>query len=171
MKDYYILKSDKRISDAIQIKGTNKVINIDYVKTNRLQFIEPDPVMFYIEDKGIYPDFIEEPLPLISNRFWTVLNEMKVKSIFFKPVCLTDVNKMTSHLYWLIVPDKINCLSKNSEFYKNGTLKTLKIDREKAGYYKVFKVNGILEDYIIVDEDVVNALEIDYRCIFTKVFK
>jgi hypothetical protein len=57
MKDYYILKSDKRISDAIRIKGTNKVINIDYVKTNRLQFIEPDPVMFYIEDKGIYPDF------------------------------------------------------------------------------------------------------------------
>ena len=52
------------------------------MKTNRLQFIEPDPVMFYIEDKGIYPDFIEEPLPLISNRFWTVLNEMKVKSIF-----------------------------------------------------------------------------------------
>ena len=69
-------------------------------------------------------------------------------------------------LYWLILPDKISCLSKNSEFYKNGTLKTLKIDREKAGYYKVFKVNGILEDYIIVDEDVVNALEIDYRCIF-----
>lgn len=170
MADYYILKSDKRLSDAIEIKGAHKVIDRDHIKTNSLQFIDPNPIMFHIEDKGIYPDFIEEPLPLISNKIWTIFDQLKLKNIFFKPVCLADVKKMTSHLYWLIIPDKIDCLSGSTEFNMDGSVKKLRIDREKVGYYKVFKVKGIWEDFIILDDDIVNTVGINiYGCAFLKI--
>jgi hypothetical protein len=170
MADYYILKNDKRLSDAIDIKGAHRVINIDHIKTNSLQFIDSNPIMFHIEDKGLYPDFIEQPLPLISNKFKTVFDKMKLKNIFFKPVFLTDVKKMDSHLYWLIIPEKINCLSNATEFNNNGSLKTLRINKEKVGYYKVFKVNSILEDLIILHEDIVKVADTDiYGCMFSKI--
>lgn len=170
MSDYYILKSDQRLSNAIEIKGANNAVNIDYIKTNQLQFIDSNPVMFHIEDNGLHPDFIETPLPLISNEFWIVFEELKLKNIFFKPVCLADIEKMTALIYWLIIPDKIDCLSNATEFNRDGSLKTLVINKEKVGFYKIFKVNGILEDFIIVDGDIVDAIDTNtYGCTFTKI--
>jgi len=170
MADFYILKSDKRLSDAIEIKGAHKVINKEHIKTNSLQFLDSKPVMFHIEDKGVYPDFIEEPLPLVSNKVKTLFDEMNLKNIFYRIVCLVDLKKMTSQLYWLTIPDKINCLSDTSEFNRDGSIKTLRIEKEKVGYYKVFKINGILEDLIIVDEDIANIAAANfYGCIFSKI--
>ncbi len=170
MSEYYILKGDERLANAIEIKGAKNVASIDYVKTNSLQFLNSKPVMLHIEDNGLWPDFIEKPLPLISNNLWTVFEQLKLKNIFFKPVCFADIKKMTSFIYWLIIPDKIDCLSSDTEFNRDGSLKTLKINKEKVGLYKIFKVNGILEDLIIIDEDIADAIDSNmYGCCFTKI--
>ena len=56
MADYYILKNDKRLSDAIDIKGAHRVINIDHIKTNSLQFIDSNPTLAFVL-MGIYAVF------------------------------------------------------------------------------------------------------------------
>jgi hypothetical protein len=59
MSEYYILKGDERLANAIEIKGAKIIASIDYVKTNSLQFLNSKPVMLHIEDNGLWPDFIE----------------------------------------------------------------------------------------------------------------
>ena len=42
--------------------------------------------------------------------------------------------------------------------YTDGSSKKLVIDSSKVGCYKIFKVKGIVEDFIILDEDIVALL-------------
>lgn len=160
MKKYYILENDKNLINIIEPKGITKSINPDYVKENKIQFINPDLEMFYIEHKSsnIYPDYIKKHLPFISDKLYCIFSGLNIKNIFYKPVVFSDVKKMRMDLYWLIIPRKINCLSDKTEFNVDGSVKKLVIDSSKIGCYKVFKVKDINEDFIIVDEDIVASL-------------
>ncbi|KNY26561.1 hypothetical protein [Pseudobacteroides cellulosolvens] len=160
MKKYYILQSDKNLTNVIEPKGITKSINPDYVKENKIQFINPEPEQFYIEPKSssIYPDYIKKPLPFISDKLYRIFFGLNINSIFYKPVVFADVKKMKQDLYWLIIPRKINCLSDKTEFNVDGSVNKMVIDSSKVGCYKVFKVKGIAEDFIILDEDIVALL-------------
>lgn len=170
MADYFILGSDKRLSNLVEIKGINKVIDANYIKTNQIQFLDSNPIMLYIEGTSIYPDFIESTIPLISNELWTIFNGMNLKNVFYKPICLADVKKMSQVIYWIIIPPKIDCLSDESEFNRDGSIKTLKIEKEKIGNYKIFKIHGVQEDLIVIHKDIVNAMATNTcGCSFTKI--
>ena len=153
------MKADK-IDNVVEAKDVTKSIRLEYVRENGIQYLDTQPVQFYIKEKpnNIYPDFIEKPIPLISNKVKELFDELNIKSIFYKSVILADIKRMEQTLYWLVVPRKIDCMYDETIFNRDNSIQRLKIDSEKVGYYKVFKVNGIIEDYIIVDESVVNIL-------------
>jgi hypothetical protein len=167
MAEYFILECNKTLSNIVRIKNINKDIPVDYTKNNYTQFINASPVMYYVEAGVVFTDFIENPVHLISNGLWAIFDELQLSGVFYKPVLLANTQKMSQNLYWLIVPRKIDCLSRESEFNKDGTLKTLKIDKEKIGLNKIFKIEGITEELIILHQDIVNAIIMDvYGCVF-----
>lgn len=106
-----------------------KSINIFDVKYGKLQYIDRGPIQFYVKEKGnnIYVDFIENPFHLVSEKLRLKIIKLQ-ETIFFKVIVLADVKKMQQELYWLTIPETIECLSEKSEFNKMGELRKLVID-------------------------------------------
>ena len=158
--DYYIMCQDDTISDFAEPVGISAVIYKDAVKKGQIQFFDKLPEQFYIKQKSSiqYIDYLDKPVHLVSDAFKQLLEFSFRKTIFFKPIVLADKKMMRQDLYWMIVPEIIDCLSKESEFNKDGTLKKLVIDINKTGCSTFFKIEGIMEDYIILREDVAEKI-------------
>lgn len=153
--EYFYLTQDKNVSNIVEPQEMTKAINKEYVKNGKFQYMDKEPMQFYVKDKSdnVYPDYIQNPFHLVSDGFKQELDRLQ-KYIFFKPIVLADIKRMKQVLYWLVIPEIIDCLS----FDKIGSVKKLVIDEKRVGYLKVFKVKGLDEDYIIVDSDVREAL-------------
>lgn len=157
--EYFIISQDIAIPDPVQPVGILKVIDRDLIKPENIQKMDELAVQFEIKEnsRAVYVDFIESPVPLVSDRLKEILSRYEER-IFFKPVLLADIRNTRQDVYWLLVPDSIECLSDKSEFNKNGTIKNLVLDERKVRFRKVFKVKGILENLIIIRLDVAESL-------------
>ncbi|TYQ16970.1 UNVERIFIED_CONTAM: hypothetical protein Cloal_3560 [Acetivibrio alkalicellulosi] len=146
--EYYLIYQDNRIENFAEPMGVSKIINMDDL-----------PVQFYIKDKSEneYIDFIEKPVTLISEKLKQIF-EIYQKGIFYKPVVLADKKRMRQDLYWLMLPQKRECLSLQTEFNKNDTIKRIVIDEKKAGNYSIFSIDGIIENFIVVNLDVAESV-------------
>ncbi len=157
--DFFIISQDSTIPDQVEPSGILKVISRDKIKEENIHKMDELAVQFEIKEKSsaVYPDFIENPVPLVSDKLKEILGKYEEK-IFFKPVLLADIKRSRQDVYWLMVPDGIDCLSPESEFNKNGTIKRMVIDEKKIRYRKVFKVKGILESLIVVRLDAAESI-------------
>lgn len=157
--NFFIISQDSRISNYAEPIGVFNAIDVDAVQRADIDAFDDMPVQLSIKEKeeNEYLDFIEKPVPMISEKMKQVF-EIYQKDIFFKPVVLTDIKKMKQALYWITIPPKVKCLSGKSEFNKDGSLRKLVIDSKKASFYRVFKIDGILEDFIIVNTDMAEGI-------------
>ena len=157
--EYFIISQDIAIPDQVLPVGILKVIDRESIKPENIRKMDELAVQFEIKEnnKAVYVDFIENPVPLVSDRLKDILSKYEER-IFFKPVLLADIKNTRQDVYWLLVPDSIECLSDKSEFNKNGTVKNLVLDENKVRFRKVFKVKGILENLIIIRLDVAESL-------------
>lgn len=161
--DYYRLLQDERYTDYEAPAGIGKIV--DRRTLNSLegrQQLENIVLQFYTEGGNEYIDFIQRPVPLISDSLKTILSKYQ-KGIFYKLAVLADTQKMVQSLYWLFVPETVACMSEESEWNKNETLKKIVLDRSRVGPYKIFKIADPLEDYLIVDLDVAESI-LKYKC-------
>lgn len=157
--NFFVILQDGRISNCVEPIKVFSTIDVDAVKRSDIEAFDNMPVQLSIKEKeeNEYIDFIEKPVPIISDKMKQVF-EMYQKDIFFKPLVLTDINKMKQDLYWLTIPQKVKCLSEKSEFKRDGSLHRLVIDSKKASPYRVFKIDGILEDFIIINTDTAESI-------------
>lgn len=157
--EYFVISQDKRIENVVEPIGILKEINKEILNKEGIKHMDDMPVQFDIKEKSSseYIDFIEKPVLLVSDNLKKILNKYD-KKIFFKPVVLCDRKEEKQDLYWLMVLDSIDCLSPKSEFNKNGTIKRLIIDEKKIGNFKIFKVNEVMEDLVIIRLDVAESL-------------
>ncbi|HEX2954961.1 MAG TPA: DUF1629 domain-containing protein [Bacillota bacterium] len=148
--EYFILEQDQRVADAVL--PTN--VEIPRRAFKRLEAEEQDDlaIQYYVKDNPqiAYIDFIERPVPLVTDAVKQIMEKYDPK-LFLKPVVLADPKRMRQELYWLVLPKMLDCLSKKSEFNKNGTLKRLVIDEEKVGGTMIFRIHGTLEEQIIIN--------------------
>ncbi|MCX7746064.1 MAG: serine protease [Clostridia bacterium] len=156
--DYYILSQDARILDFPEPLGISNSLGRNSVKNADALEIGT-PVVAKIKERAEieYIDFIERPVPLVSDHLKEVI-EMYQGDTLFKPVVLTDAKRMRQDLYWLTVPTRRECLSSESVFHKDRTLKKLVINKAKIAFFHVFMVEGVLEDLIIIDQDVAESI-------------
>ncbi|HEY9061892.1 MAG TPA: hypothetical protein VIO64_15505 [Pseudobacteroides sp.] len=157
--DYYIISQDERFINFAEPSGLSKVVDKDLVKSRDLEALNTDPVMVYIKEKdeSEFIDIIEKPVLLISDKIKQVF-ERYGKDEFYKPVILGVPKHMETSLYHLVVPKKVECLSKSSEFNPDGTIKRLVLDRSKLNCQHIFSVSGVRENFIIVNLDVVESI-------------
>ena len=158
MKEYYYLEQDPKLAGVVRLKGLTAIAPPEHLRHQQLQFIDPNPGFCLVESGQVYPDFIPQPVPLISDRLWQKLQLLKVKQLFSKAICLLDQQRLTQRLYWLIIPRQIDCLDAKPEFNHDGSLKRLKLDQAKIGWAKLFKVEGLREELILLEQDLVSLL-------------
>jgi hypothetical protein len=157
--EYFILGQDKRITNAVKPIGVSELVAKTGFTTRNWGALDDLPTQVNIAQKDYqeYVDFIANPLPLISDKLKQLFQKFD-PDIFFKPVLLADQKQIRQNLYWLMVPQNCDCLSSDSEFHKNLTIKRLIIDSKKASGKWIFKIAGIMEAYIFVNLGVAESM-------------
>ncbi|MEB2280715.1 serine protease [Lysinibacillus xylanilyticus] len=157
--NYFILSQDERISNAVEPVGLSKIIKKELLTVERMEELEELDRQFPVLDKSEndYIDFIEKPIALLADPVKQLVEKYEPR-LPFKPVVLVDMPKLKQTLYWLSIPPKVACLSAQTEFHLDGTLKKLVIDETLAGPYTFFQIEGIKEDYIIVNIELAESI-------------
>lgn len=157
--NYFILSQDERISNAIEPVGIAQVIKKELLTLDRMEELEGLERQFPVLEKNdmLYIDFIEKPIALFSDAVKQLV-EKYVPNMLFKAVVLTDMPKSMQTLYWLVIPPKVPCLSSQSQFHLDGTLKKLIIDEAMAAPYSCFQIEGIKENYIVINIELAESI-------------
>ncbi len=154
---YFIMQQDKRIVDAVYPVN----INIPRQSFKKVKAEDQDnmAIQCYVRNNPQirYIDFLEHPVPLVSDRVKQLMEKYE-EGLFFKPVVLADPKQMRQDLYWVIIPNMVECLSSRSEFHKTGTIKHLIIDSKKVGGIHIFRIAESIEDQILVSLKVAESL-------------
>lgn len=150
--NYFIIKQDHRISNCVEPIGITQVIKKEMLTEEGMKELENYDLQFQVLEKSTnnFLDFIEKPIPLISDTLKRIMNKYEPQ-MSFVPVVLVELSELRQELYWLIIPPTIDCLSEKTEFFPDGTVKQLVIKEDLAEPYTIFKVNGIKEDYLIIN--------------------
>ncbi|KGR87811.1 hypothetical protein [Lysinibacillus boronitolerans] len=163
--NYFILSQDERITNAVKPVGIAQVIKKELLTIERMEELEELERQFPVLEKGemVYTDLIEKPIMLISDAVKQLV-EKYVPNMPFKAVVLTDMPKLMQTLYWLVIPPRVRCLSTQTEFHLDGTLKKLVIDEQLAAPYSFFQIEGIKEQFIVVNIELAESiLRRDFR--------
>lgn len=150
--NYFILKQDFRIPNCVEPIGITQVIQKEMLTQERMKELENYDLQFQVLEKSTnqFLDIIEKPIPLLSDLLKRLINKYEPQ-MSFVPVVLVELSKLKQQLYWLMIPPVIDCLSEKTEFHLDGTVKQLVIKEDVAEAYTIFKVNGIKEDYFIIN--------------------
>lgn len=157
--NYFILSQDERISNAVEPIGIAQVIKKELLTVERMEELEELERQFPVlaKSENDYIDFIEKPIALLADPVKQLVEKYEPR-LPFKPVVLADIPKLKQTLYWLVIPPKVACLSPQTEFHLDGTLKKLVIDEALAAPYTFFKIEGIKEDFIIVNIELAESI-------------
>lgn len=146
--DYFVISQDLRISNRVEPVGLTSLLRQNCRETEE----DDDLIQVYVKthQDSEYVDFIERPVPLVSDPLRKVLMRFE-KRAQFTPIVLADLQRQVQTLYWMINPPKLQCLAVGTEFNKNGTIKRVVIDSEKVRGYRLFQIVGIMENLIVIN--------------------
>lgn len=149
---YFWLKQSKRVRYPLLMQG----IDLNYYKLNptkeEFDKIPELLVTYYDYHKQLeILDILDKPTMFISPRLRTVL-EMYDENITYKGVQMfpTDEKVTERPLYWTFFPKVVDCVHESCEKNPNGSIKEMILDRRKVGKYDIMRVDGLLENRIIV---------------------
>lgn len=158
--EYFMISQKQNIPNSIEL---NLKTDNDY---ERRQIVEKqyadkvnDVSIVYTKDKkmSFYADVIDTPTFLISEKVKEVFINYD-DSIIIKCVILSGESSDTKKVYWMPLMDTIDCMSSETEFYKNGDLKKLVLDKTKIEDKKIFRVANLKEYPVIINLDIAESL-------------
>ncbi|QOS97240.1 serine protease [Brevibacterium sp. JNUCC-42] len=149
---YFILSQDNRLLDAVEPAGLTSLLTKEMLTEEKVHVLDELVLQVPIQQKEYvtYVDYIQRPIPLLSDR----LKQLVVKYVpkmMCKAVVLADREQMRQDLYWVFVPPSLACLSDQTEFYQDGTVKRLILDLDKIGRRTFFRIDGIREEHLVVN--------------------
>ncbi|MFA4136153.1 MULTISPECIES: imm11 family protein [unclassified Brevibacillus] len=150
MRDYYQLMDDSRIAQKVKPQGLRK--------EDGFEQLPPISILDVAEHSfNEYTDWLEKPVPMMSQQMKSIIEKYNPR-IQWKCVHLIDKRSGSQNVYWVMQIPTLDCLSQDSEFYLNGTVKRLVLDHEKVKAHHFFAIEGILEPYIVVSLDAAESL-------------
>ncbi len=154
---YLTLEEDKRIRNRIKFQDIQTDTHfqlgkdmLDEIKKSVSLFMEGD-------ESSFYPDYFQAPVFLVSDRMKEVL-EMYEPTLVFRTVILNNVALKTQNVYYLVVPDEVDCLSEESEFYPNGWEKHVVVDEEKLEGRRVFQIKGLRNQKLYIKLEIAESI-------------
>lgn len=155
--EYYIMGLDKRIQNKFILQKFPGRGSVEY-DTSYADKVREHTLLHTIEsDKSSYPDVLEEPLYMVSQKVREVI-ELYDETAIYKKVSMVNMPRKKRSEYNVLLVDRIDCLHEDAEFYPDKSIKNLVLDRKKIGDRVIFKVKGIGPAYMIVSLDIVESL-------------
>lgn len=155
--EYYIMGLDRRIQNKFILQKFPDRGSVEY-DTSHADKVREHTILHTIEsDKSSYPDVLEEPLYMVSQKVREVI-ELYDETAIYKKVSMVNMPRKKRSEYNVLLVDRIECLHEDAEFYPDKSIKNLVLDRKKIGDRVIFKVKGIGPAYMIVSLDIVESL-------------
>ncbi|MGC5327306.1 serine protease [Brevibacillus sp. SYSU BS000544] len=153
--NYFMLTQDLRNPDAVEPVGVSQLLDQERQDRHSAEEIVQIPV----RKKGNqdFIDFIQCPQPLLSDRLKQTMIKFEPR-IKLRPLTLIDQSGGRQKTYWHMTPPKVNCLSERTEFHKDGSLKRLLIEEEKAARHRILQIDGIREPIVLVNLELAESL-------------
>ncbi|MFI3172755.1 MAG: hypothetical protein R3Y58_10405 [Eubacteriales bacterium] len=155
---YYEIKRDYQLYNTLQIKRKFH----QHPRMSQESFDKPPKLIVNYFHKNTYmqyTDFLFEPILLISDGVKKVF-ELYEDSLKYKRIQLfcEDVQESTEYVYNFPYIKFLECLSVNTEYFPNKTIKKIVIDEKKITNHHVFYIKDILDLKLIVSHAVVESI-------------
>ncbi|GAA0134817.1 hypothetical protein YSY43_16570 [Paenibacillus sp. YSY-4.3] len=147
---YFRLMMDDRIKHRIEPVPLSSLSMKSGMQMTLSQ--EEDAPLFlavHIHSQSMFPDFLEYPVPLVSNRMKVLLEKYR-PGMEWRAAILTDLKQSRQEVYWVLRPPAEECLSDSTERYPDHTLKHLVLQYGKATS-PIFQIADLIEPYIFID--------------------
>ncbi|WP_226001488.1 hypothetical protein [Paenibacillus sp. BJ-4] len=154
---YFRLMVDERVKHRVEPASLSPLQVEDILSDRRTQ-AEDTPLFLAVhtDSRTVYPDFLEFPLPLVSDSMKALL-EKHMPELEWKAAILTDFQQARQDVYWVLRPPVVDCLSSRTEWYPDHTLKHLVLRHEKIEP-SIFRIAGLMEAHIYIDLAVAESL-------------
>lgn len=149
---YFELTADKEITNPIRIQKLQGSVYKKGISAEEFAGIPTLAVGYFenLPDAELY-DILPEPAFLISDRLKRLISlyepDMEFRAI---QLFAREQEDHTAPLYWFPYFTPVDCLSSRTEKYPDGMIKRLVLDQKKSWNRSIFRVDGILEQRIIV---------------------
>ncbi|WP_438497074.1 hypothetical protein [Paenibacillus sp. IHBB 3054] len=151
------LTVDERVKHRVEPASLTK-LQLDALWGAGAQAEDETPLFLavHMDQRTVYPDFLEFPLPLVSDRMRALLAQY-MPGLAWKSAILSDIRQARQDAYWVLRPPVVECLSPQTLWYPNGTLKHLVL-RHGDIQAPVFRISGLMEPYIYIQLAVAESL-------------
>jgi len=154
---YFMMEEDKRITNRIKFRDIESNTYVEILPEEYGQ-VHDITVLFMLGNKdSIYPDVIETPVFLVSEAL-KCLMEPYDTTVTYRRVVLNQTKESRQENYWVLMPEKRDCLHEDSAWYPNGWDKTIILDRQKTGARRIFRAEGMQTPKVIVHMDVSESI-------------
>ena len=155
---YFTLHQDKRVINAPELMFAKK--DLEELKTFPTPENLFEPKVVYVRGaltkKIDYPDLIEAPVMLISEKLKPLVNQYQ-KNIWMRTVFLTEEQGGGQEVYYAIYVPKLRCASKQSVYSQSRQLKEFVLNETQVGSNRIF-VAKERERKLIVRLDVAESM-------------
>ncbi|MBZ9691436.1 hypothetical protein [Clostridium sp. M14] len=155
--NYFILKQDRDLENAIEIEGFNNSKKMILFKENESTFKDSTNIPIKCNENSVYPDFIQAPVLLVSDEIHKVF-KMYENTIVYKLAFFTSLKMKIQKVYRLVLTDTIDALSDKTTYFKNGWVDKIILDKKKIGDYNIFQIKAGVEYYFVVSLDVAESI-------------
>lgn len=163
MPEYYTMEASTNVEEYISVKEGMRLYE-KHCQMSELQFFNRNPVTIEVdEDSGkVFQDFIyDKGVPIISDRLKECIDELGIDYIFYKKVILTKKQLGIEELYWLALPQRINCLNREKSDIDDDLnyADEIVINEDMVGRYEIFKLSGVTNIDIIISKRIADVLK------------
>ncbi|MDQ0171302.1 hypothetical protein [Paenibacillus tundrae] len=156
--EYFIMTQDRQLDEhMVLFDGLKSATRTLEVPREREQEIK-DFTVVYVDGKDkVIPDLIDRPVVFISDSLKKVI-EMYDDDALFKCAVLAHPVEEVQKTYWLLLVDRLECLSDLTEYDPWGRPKRIVIDRKLARGHGVFRIAGIDDQRLVISLDIAESI-------------
>lgn len=155
--NYFILKQDRNLENAVRIEGFNNSKKITLLKKDELEYSDCSNIPILCNENTVYPDFIQAPVLLISDELHKIF-KMYENTVIYKLVFFTNLKMKLQKVYRLVFPELVEALSDETTYQKNGWVDKIVLDKNKIGDYKVFQIKAGVDYYLVISLEVAESI-------------
>lgn len=134
--DYFFMYPDKRLQNVVQIIQPIRHLEHPVIEQGK-DILKPMIVSVKEHPRNVYPDYMDEPLRLISEKFKRMMSKYQ-PDIIFRTVVLLEMKTNRQKVYHLMAAPEIECAAAESARNLKGHVEQFVLDEEKVGANRIF---------------------------------
>ncbi|BCJ93045.1 hypothetical protein acsn021_06140 [Anaerocolumna cellulosilytica] len=156
---YFLIKTDRRVSDAPNIINWVSKINPAYLKVGSYYKIDNRTVLEIESNKNtVFTEIITFPFLLISKKIKEIIAKYE-PTLKYKEIILLDSDNNLMQVYYMPILEEIDCLTEGTVFnLDHSVIEHGVIQRNKVGECSIFSLAEVKNRYIAVRLDVLESI-------------